>query len=280
MPATPDPNDARRHRHEFILRYYEMARADLDRHLKAGWETIAVAAGSVALLSSAEQGYLPVPVACMLAIGFAFWGILQTIDANYWASRAIAFLANVEALYFYEQDREVFNPYAGQHPPAKFLGALRPQLVVMFLIILATSVYFAASVASRGPAYADLAALVRATHPLRLAMWLLPIAAFVGLTAVSVTIWVQRKSDYLDFVTYSPGPGILRNRARFRDVLLAGDAEAGDVIPGSEVQKDVRESLERSLATLSPVARGIQGVAILIGVALVAVVIFKNRLFP
>lgn len=280
MPATPEANEARRQRHEFILRYYEMARADLDRHLKAGWETIAIAAGSVTLLSSAQQGYLPIPLASMLAISFAFWGILQTIDANYWASRAIAFLANVEALYFYEQDREVFNPYAGQHPPAKFLGALRPQLVVMVLIILAACVYFAASVAGRAPTYADLAELIRAAHPLRLSLWLLPVAALVGLTLLTVSVWIQRKRDYLHFIRASPGPGMLRNRSKYRDVLLVGDAAPDDIIPGPEIQKKVRESLEKSLETFTVLLTWLRRVALLIGAALIALVLLKDRLLP
>jgi len=101
-----------------------MATPDLDRHLKAGRQTIAVLAGGAAILTAGHDGKIGLPIAVTLALISAFWGILAVIDANYWSLRAIAFLANVEAVYFSAQDRAYFNPYIGHHPALK-LTSLR-----------------------------------------------------------------------------------------------------------------------------------------------------------
>ena len=103
----------RAQRHDFIKEYYKMATADLDRHLKAGWQTIAVLAGGAAILAAGHEGKIGLPIAVTIALISAFWGTLTVIDANYWSIRAIAFLSNVEAIYFSAQDRAYFNPYVG-----------------------------------------------------------------------------------------------------------------------------------------------------------------------
>jgi hypothetical protein len=127
-PEPPDPTaEYRRQRHEFILHYYDMATKDLDRHLKVGWETIAIVAGAIATLSIAPER-LPVPLAVTTSLVILFWGMLHLLDANYWAVRAIAFLANVEAIYFSKEDRRHIHPYVGWHPSFKLLNSLKHQL--------------------------------------------------------------------------------------------------------------------------------------------------------
>jgi hypothetical protein len=109
----------------FIKEYYKMATSDLDRHLKAGWQTIAVLAGGAAILTAGHDAKIGLPIAVAIALISAFWGVLTVIDANYWSLRAIAFLANVEAVYFSAEDRRYFNPYIGYHPSLKLLNSLR-----------------------------------------------------------------------------------------------------------------------------------------------------------
>src|SRR6266478_147070 len=112
-------------RHDFILAYYSMAVQDLSRHLGVGWQTLTSVVGTVALLSLAQESKLPLPVAVTVAVVIGFWGVLNILDADYWATRAIAFLANVEAVYFFRNERKVFNAYAGLHPPLKIMDSLK-----------------------------------------------------------------------------------------------------------------------------------------------------------
>ena len=125
MPSVEEKEEVRSQRHDFIKEYYKMATSDLDRHLKAGWQTIAVLAGGAAILTAGQDGKIGLPIAVTIALISAFWGVLTIIDANYWSVRAIAFLANVEAVYFSAEDRKYFNPYVGYHPSLKLLNSLR-----------------------------------------------------------------------------------------------------------------------------------------------------------
>jgi hypothetical protein len=125
MTAAEEKKEIRAQRHDFIKEYYKMATSDLDRHLKAGWQTIAVLAGGAAILTAGHDGKIGLPIAVTIALISAFWGALTVIDANYWSLRAIAFLANVEAVYFSAEDRRYFNPYVGYHPSLKLLNSLR-----------------------------------------------------------------------------------------------------------------------------------------------------------
>jgi hypothetical protein len=123
MPISNDDisKELRSQRHDFIKKYYKVAAGDLDRHVKGSWQTIITVAATVATISLAQEGKLPVPFAVSASLLVGFWGMCNLIDGNYWSLRAIAFLANVEAIYFTVQDRRNFNPYAGRHPPYKFL---------------------------------------------------------------------------------------------------------------------------------------------------------------
>ena len=121
-PSADERKEIRAQRHDFIKEYYKMAVADLDRHLKAGWQTIVVLGGGAAILTAGHDGTIGLPIATSLAMIAGLWGALTVIDANYWSLRAIGFLANVEAIYFAAEDRAVFNPYMGKHPPYKLLN--------------------------------------------------------------------------------------------------------------------------------------------------------------
>src|SRR5688572_19719413 len=127
MPSPEIEKELRAQRHDFIKEYYRMAAMDLDRHLKGGWQTIVVLAGGVAILGAGHEGKIAIPLAASIGLAIAYWGVLNVLDSNYWSLRAIAFLANVEAVYFSIEDRRYFNPYAGIHPPYHLLNSLKYQ---------------------------------------------------------------------------------------------------------------------------------------------------------
>lgn len=162
-------------RHQFILAYYNMAVADLNRHLGIGWQTLTSVAGVFVLLSIAQEGKLPVPIGVCGAFALAFWGMLNVLDADYWATRAIAFLANVEAVYFYEQDRRIFNPYAGSHPQLKLLDSLKYQLYFAMIAALLSALFYAYKVGENTAWLTQLWSKARNTEPFILVIWLIPI---------------------------------------------------------------------------------------------------------
>jgi hypothetical protein len=281
-PAQPnDPaSEFRAQRHDFILHYYEMAVKDLERHLQMGWQTIVTAAGAIATLSAGQQGYLPIPVAVSTAFIVCFWGINNVIDANYWALRAIAFLANVEAVYFYKDDDSVFNPYAGKHPAYKLMDSLKVQFYAVAFILLVTIIFFVFHVAQRTADFSTFDVTVANGSYVKVGIWLFPVLLLVGLLYYTLTQLKGRVSDYLWFVTNSPGPGMLTTRSDYR--LLdpkATPATPPVVVSGDELQKGVRDKLTKSEKQWTRWLPWIRGASILIIVALIILWLAKHRVF-
>lgn len=272
----PDPaEEFRIQRHEFILHYYDMAVKDLERHLKMGWQTIATAAGAIATISAGQQGYLPTPIAVSVALIVAFWGIENIIDSNLWALRAIGFLANVEALYFYKDDQRVFNPYAGQHPPYALMDSLKSQFYAVLFIALMSITFFVIQIHQRAPDFTILMGKITGSGRIKLAFWLLPIFLLIILANRSVAEWKRRKDDYLRFVTQSPGPGMLTDRDKYRPLdPTTNKVNSTDVISGEELQKEVRAELERSQKRWNSWFRWIQRLVVVLLLLLVLVIVF------
>lgn len=225
-----DPADERKEirgqRHDFIKEYYRMATMDLDRHLKAGWQTIAVLAGGAAILTAGHEGKIGLPIAISIALISAFWGALSVIDANYWSLRAIGFLSNVEAIYFSAEDRAVFNPYIGYHPRYKLLDSLRYMFLLCTLFGAAALLSLWWEVTRIYPTFADIWAHVPAMRPSRLFFWSLPILVSLWGGAWMYKVWRDRLQDYVDFSRGSPGPGVRVKTAELRHVTLQPAAGA------------------------------------------------------
>lgn len=243
----PDPRgEFRGQRHEFILQYYNMAVQDLTRHLQIGWQTIATVAGAIATLSAGQQGYLPIPIAALSAILICLWGVDNVIDANYWATRAIAFLSNVEAHYFYITDRRHFNPYAGGHPPYQLMDSLKSQFYAVLGITFVAVLFYLQHIAQRSDNFNLLRTAAATTSPFKAFLWLSPAFALLYLINRAVSQWKKRLDDYLSFVTESPGPGMVNDPGTFRSLAPAeAGVPAAPVTGAEQLQRRLREQLTR-----------------------------------
>ena len=221
MSADEEVKEARSQRHDFVKEYYKMATLDLDRHLKAGWQTIAVLAGGAAVLTAGHDGKIGLPIACGIALISAIWGVLTVIDANYWSLRAIAFLSNVEAVYFSVEDRKSFNPYVGYHPPFKLLDSLRYML--WLCVLFGTSVILSMIWEIHGsyPSPQLMYSHFRLIPMISRILWSFPIIVCVWGIFWILKVWTTRLDDYLKFSTESPGPGVRLTTLPLRLVTLA-----------------------------------------------------------
>lgn len=241
--------EIRAQRHDFLKEYYKMAEADLDRHLKGGWQAIAVLAGGAAALTAGFKGDMPLPYASGIAIATGVWGVLTVVDANYWSVRAIAFLANVEAVYFSVEDRKSFNPYAGYHPPFKLLNSLRYLFwLSAFFTFLSVGSATILEAQKHGGPWA-LVKMAKNCDDLKLFPWLFPFSAFVWGWVWVAGVNKKRLKDYLEFVTGSPGPGMRLKTETPRHVDQTG--VGGAVVPiesntQAKTETGVRKSLGRS----------------------------------
>jgi hypothetical protein len=212
--------EIRAQRHDFIKEYYKMATMDLDRHLKGGWQTIAVLAGGAAILTAGHDGKIGLPIATAIALMTALWGALTVIDANYWALRAIGFLANVEAIYFSAIDRRHFNPYMGIHPPYKLMDSLRYLFWLCALFGVAACVETLWEISQRHPTSSLIITKLCTIGVLRLAIWGFPLMIAVWGPLYVLYVYRKRLVDYINFSHQSPGPGVLLELGERRHVTL------------------------------------------------------------
>jgi hypothetical protein len=247
MSSPTDPIAAfRTERHQFILQYYSMAVQDLTRHFGVGWQTITSIIGTVAVISLAQDKKLPAQFAVSAAIAVAFWAILNITEASYWATRAIAFLANVEAVYFYESERRIFNPYVGSHPPLKGLAGLRYQLNAAIVMLVLSCVYYLKQV-SDGTAHFSMLSEKIANHGrFDVFYWALPAFVFCIMLDRTVAAKHKRIRDYRDFVTSCPGPGLVRDLNVNRGMNLSLELQDSQLLPGADIQKDLGKTLVAS----------------------------------
>jgi hypothetical protein len=245
MPNVEEEKEVRAQRHDFIKEYYKMAAADLDRHLKGGWQTIVVLAGGVAILTAGHDEKIGLPIAVSMAILAPLWGAATVIDANYLSLRAIGFLANVEAVYFSRDDRRYFNPYMGFHPPFKLLNSLRYLFVLCIgfaLLAIGDLVW-----EKRGHLVSLQALLqaVKSRGPIDVVIWGLPSLVLAWGFFWLSRVHLKRLRDYRDFSRGSPGPGIRTESNIFW--LVTFQPLTGEPMPTIEtgVQDRIIQELER-----------------------------------
>jgi len=262
-------------RHEFILQYYNMAVQDLSRHFNIGWQTIAIVAGGAVTLSLGQRGFLPIPLAVIFSMAIFAWGVWNVLDADYWALRAIAFLANVEAVYFYKDDQKVFNPYAGLHPPFKVLSSLKAQLYMVFILIGVSILFYAKAIAERTDNFSLLFSRFSNIDMFNFLLWLSPIIVSLLSLKVLVSVRKERIVAYLSFVRDCPGPGLVRNRNTVRGVGLMEDISKADIISGEELQKNTRKNLLKDQRKWEKISMMSNLIMYLGCIAAVAMFIFK-----
>ncbi|WP_457300223.1 hypothetical protein [Phyllobacterium sp. P5_D12] len=212
--------EIRGQRHDFIKEYYKMATLDLDRHLKAGWQTIAVIAGGAAILTAGHDGKIGLPIATMIALFSAFWGAATVIDANFWSLRAIAFMSNVEAVYFSTEDRKRFNPYIGDHPKYKLINSLHYMFLLCILFGIASVVNLIWEVTTAYPSPILIYDRIVDMNWMRQVFWLLPFFTILLGLLFTLRAWRKGLERYIRFSRGSPGPGVISSTGGMRHVTL------------------------------------------------------------
>jgi hypothetical protein len=274
MPDPAEEKEVRAQRHDFIKEYYKMATADLDRHLKGGWQTIAVLAGGAAILTAGHDQKIGLPIATSIALASGIWGALTVIDANYWSLRAIGFLANVEAFYLSVPDREYLNPYVGQHPPYKLLDSLRYLfwLCIFFgLVSLADMFWEVRDVLVSN----QFLGLTKSRPALEVALWCLPI-----LIAAWGAYWIfkdylRRLRDYRTFSVQAEGPGVRNDQRVLRHITLAPLTGGAEPELEENTQSFTHRGLDRGERLMTVWLRASLGVAALVTLGCFFVLLYR-----
>jgi hypothetical protein len=203
------------------------------------------------------------------------------IDANFWSLREIAFLSNVEAVYFSKQDRRYFNPYIGYHPPFKLMNSLWYffwACMILSVICMSDSLW---------ERRADLVSLsrfigaIQSKGPVELLLWAMPPFVFAWGLFLIADVQLKRLKEYREFTTSSPGPGIRAQDDLFRHVTLQSLSGCGMPV----VEHDVQSANILAMDQYEPQANAVRSaffcVAIITSSALVfAALVLLARALP
>jgi len=220
-----------------------MATNDLDRHLKGGWQTIAILAGGVAVLGAGNDGKIGLPIATAMAIGAAVWGAATVIDANYWSQRAIAFLSNVEAVYFTKADRTTFNPYIGQHPKPKLMDSLKYLFWFCIFFGACALANFLWMVLSRYSNLQEAFIPFCRQGAVHFLFYGVPFLVSAWSPYYLLRVIHRRLLDYIHFNQSSPGPGVVEDQASLRFVTFEALPEAQKPVMEQDTHAVLRSSL-------------------------------------
>ena len=259
--------DQEKYRHDFLLKYYDMAVKDLDRHLKFGVDTVVVLGAVATALTAIGRDWIPTPIGVSFAFLSIAWGAMSLISSNYWSLRAIAFLANVEAVYFTEEDRSIFNPYIGSHPPYRFISSLRSHLLLfsmLYVLVFLTGGF-----------------KFNKTHTVCESAWTFLVAGnfdkswwVAALLAIIIPPFLAREQykkvkEYRTFVESCLGPGLIKKNPNVRSVNLKfSDENEADVLPPETVQ---RFTIDDALAKMRNTA--LIGVFLFLGAAIAVILV-------
>ena len=262
------------------MKYYDMATKDLDRHLKIGWQTIVVLGGSLTTLGLGFKGDLPIPLAVSINLLFLGWCAINVFNSNIWSLRAIAFLANVEAIYFRKDEKKYFNMYAGAHPPWHFIDTLGNLFRLIWILGIITLFCFVYVIID--PTFGDISkeqdvTIIRLPEAsttigkvdnqaveheknhltkldivryAQLVFWLAPFNIAAVIFWFSTKKYRKCQERYLDFMKQSPGPGMVIDRTIVRPVDLRKVFPETQVESGDKIQSwailDLGKKMERS----------------------------------
>ncbi|MEO1333711.1 MAG: hypothetical protein AAFV32_09365 [Myxococcota bacterium] len=216
--------------------------------MKFGIETISVLAGSVGLFSLGCENKLPLLLATLIALGLCAWGLFHLRDANYWSLRAIAFLANVEAIYFKKKDQVRLNAYAGLHPPFKLMNTFKFQVWLIWFVSASLNVaFFVIRADVRGPGGRSPWEGIVFVFLEDIQSGVVIVASAIAGLLLTKNAW-GRSKDYENFVTSSPGPGLLTADHIARDVSFVEEDSTGETDADSPNKRQTKalESAQKS----------------------------------
>lgn len=102
-------------RDEFLIELYRQMMNDIGRHILTVWQSVGVVVGAFALFALAEKGILPIDLSCAIVILLCAWLYAHVLDANYWYSRNLVIVANIERQFLLSSDLKDIHYYFGKH---------------------------------------------------------------------------------------------------------------------------------------------------------------------
>jgi hypothetical protein len=102
-------------RDDFLLAMYNQMWGNIDRHILVIWQSVGALLGAFAVLALIEKNVLPVDLACSIMVVICAWVAAHVIDANYWFTRNLVIIINIERQFLLSKDLQDIHPYFRDH---------------------------------------------------------------------------------------------------------------------------------------------------------------------
>jgi hypothetical protein len=129
--------DPFKRRDDFLIAMYNQMWGNIDRHILVIWQSVGALIGAFAVLALVEKNVLPVDWACSLMVVICAWVAAHVIDANYWFTRNLVIIINIERQFLLSKDLQDIHPYFRDHrrPTLDHLVVQRCLAASVFLLI-------------------------------------------------------------------------------------------------------------------------------------------------
>jgi hypothetical protein len=107
--------DPFKRRDDFLLAMYNQMWGNIDRHILVIWQSVGALIGAFAVLALIEKHVLPMDLACSLMVVICAWVAAHVIDANYWFTRNLVIIINIERQFLLAEDLHDIHPYFRDH---------------------------------------------------------------------------------------------------------------------------------------------------------------------
>jgi hypothetical protein len=114
-----DNRECSERRDAFLLAMYNQMWGNINRHILVIWQSVGALLSAFAVLALIEKNVLPVDLACSLMVVICAWVAAHVIDANFWFTRNLVIIINIERQFLSAKDLHDIHPYFKDHRKPK-----------------------------------------------------------------------------------------------------------------------------------------------------------------
>src|SRR6266446_406966 len=114
-------------RDQFLIGMYKEMWGNINRHILVVWQSVGLLAGTFTLFALVASKAISLDLASTIIAGTAAWLLAHLVDANYWYSRNLAIIVNIERQFLTASDLRLIHPYFKEHRAHSFLDHLAIQ---------------------------------------------------------------------------------------------------------------------------------------------------------
>jgi hypothetical protein len=128
-------------RDQFLIAMYREMWGNINRHILVVWQSVGLLAGTLTLFALVGSNAISLDFASTIIALTTAWLLAHLVDANYWYSRNLAIITNIERQFLTTTDLRHIHPYFKEHRAHSVLDHLAIQGYLALGIWITVMVY-------------------------------------------------------------------------------------------------------------------------------------------